>query len=64
MVWGYENAGLCGQTSFNGVVTIGWYIDAWDPDDSYGRTGLLQFTADYLTTAADDASLSQVKSLY
>ncbi len=64
MVWGYENAGLCGQISYNGVETIGWYVSFWDPDGPYGRTGLQQFTADYLTTAAEDASLSQVKSLY
>ena len=64
MVWGYENAGLCGQISSNGVETIGWYVNLWDSDLPYGRTGLQQFSADYLTTATEEASLSQVKSLY
>jgi len=64
MVWGYENAGLCGQISYNGVETIGWYVSYWDSDVNYGRTGLQQFTADYLTTATDEATLSQVKSVY
>ncbi len=64
MVWGYENAGLCGQITFNGVETIGWYVSFWDSDEPYGRTGLQQFTADYLTTATEEATLSQVKSLY
>jgi hypothetical protein len=64
MVWGYENAGLCGQIAYNGVETIGWYVSYWDSDVSYSRTGLQQFKADYLTTATDDATMSQVKSLY
>ena len=63
MVWGYENAGLCGQTDFNGVVTIGWYVSYWDPDDTYGRTGLMQFGAG-AGTAAMDASMGAVKALY
>jgi len=64
MVWGYENAGLCGQIDYNGVETVGWYVSYWDSDAPYGRTGLQQFTADYLTTAAEEATVSQVKSLY
>lgn len=64
MVFGYENAGLCGQISYNGVETIGWYVSYWDSDVAYGRTALMQFTGDYLTTATEAATLSQVKSLY
>ncbi len=64
MVWGYENAGLGGMIDFNGEVTYGWYVDFWDVDDSYGRTALQQFTADYADTPTEDSSFSSVKSLY
>lgn len=64
MVWGYENAGLCGQTDFNGEITWGLYQGFWDDDSLYGRTALMQFTGDYITTASEDNSLSSVKSLY
>ncbi len=64
MIWGYENAGLCGQTDFNGEVTYGLYQGFWDDDSLYGRTALMQFSGDYITTASEGATLSQVKSLY
>jgi hypothetical protein len=64
MIWGYENAGLCGQTDFNGEITYGLYMGFWDDDSLYGRTALQQFTGNYTTTASEDATLSQVKSLY
>ncbi|MBM4118028.1 hypothetical protein FJ251_09885 [bacterium] len=63
MVWGYENAGLCGQISYNGVETIGWYVSYWDSDVPYGRTGVQRFKSVGFT-AAEESSLSQVKSLY
>ncbi len=63
MAWGYENAGLCGQISYNGVETIGWYVSYWDSDVGYGRTGLQQFKS-LGFTATEEATLSQVKSLY
>ncbi len=64
MCWGYENAGLCGQISYNGVETIGWYVSFWDSDAPYARTGLQQFKGDYGIIANEESSLSQVKSLY
>jgi hypothetical protein len=64
MCWGYENAGLCGQISYNGVETVGWYVNYWDSDAPYGRTGLQQFKGDYGIIANEESSLSQVKSLY
>ena len=63
MAWGYENAGLCGQISYNGVETIGWYVSYWDSDVGYGRTGLQQFKS-LGSVATEENSLSQVKSLY
>jgi hypothetical protein len=63
MVWGYENAGLCGQIAYNGVETVGWYVSFWDSDAPYSRTGLQRFKADP-PVATEENSLSQVKSLY
>jgi hypothetical protein len=63
MVWGYENAGLCGLVEYNGVETIGWYMNYWDSDAPYGRTSLMQFTA-YDPTPTAERSLSAIKSLY
>jgi hypothetical protein len=63
MVWGYENAGLCGMISYNGVETVGWYVNYWDSDAPYGRTALLQFIADY-STPTESRSMSAIKSLY
>ncbi len=63
-VWGYENAGLCGQVSYNGVETIGWYVSYWDSDAPYGRTALMQFTAIGVWSPIEQRSLSAIKSLY
>jgi len=63
MVWGYENAGLCGQINYNGVETVGWYVSYWDSDVGYGRTAVQRFKADP-PVATEENSLSQVKSLY
>lgn len=64
LYWGYENAGLCGQIEYNGVETLGWYIDQWESDAPYGRTCLMQFSADHLVTASNERSLGEIKSLY
>jgi hypothetical protein len=63
MVWGYENAGLCGQIAYSGVETIGWYAGFWDSDVPYGRTSLMQFEA-WDCTPTVERSLSAIKSLY
>ncbi len=64
MVWGYENPGLFGMTDFNGVLTYGLYQGAWDPDEAWGITNVYQFKANYVTTATEDISISNVKALY
>ncbi|MBM4119005.1 hypothetical protein FJ251_14975 [bacterium] len=63
MVWGYENAGLCGTIVYNGVETICWYVSYWDSDAPYGYTSLMQFEAWDCTPTAE-RSLSAIKSLY
>jgi predicted outer membrane repeat protein len=47
--FGYDVTGYGGLTSFNGVQTWGWYGGAWDPDQTYGRTAVLQVKANYLS---------------
>jgi hypothetical protein len=40
--FGYENPGVGGQVDCNGLVTYAWYGGAWDPDDTWGRTAVMQ----------------------
>jgi hypothetical protein len=64
--WGYAvpAPGIGGQVNFNGVVTWAWYLGAWDPDSDWGRTAVLQLKGTTGVIANDNASLSQVKSLF
>ncbi|MBN2170693.1 MAG: hypothetical protein JW819_05145 [Candidatus Krumholzibacteriota bacterium] len=62
--WGYENPGYCGQVSYNGVETWGWWSGLWESDVSWGRTAVLQIKADYYTTPVQDATISAVKALF
>jgi len=64
VAWGYENPGLCGQVSYNGVETFGWYSGMWESDVSWGRTAVMQVKADYYTTPTQDATISAVKALF
>jgi hypothetical protein len=63
--WGYINPGIGGQTSFNGVVTWAWYLGAWDADDAWGRTAILQIKASFEDPVAQKSeTLDAVKALY
>ena len=64
--WGYAVPvpGIGGQVSFNGTVTWAWYLGAWDPDDAWGRTAVLQLKGTFGVVANETTSLSQVKSLF
>lgn len=44
--FGYENPGIGGQVDFNGVVTYAWYGGAWDSDEPWDRTAVMQVTGD------------------
>ncbi len=46
--FGYDVTGFGGQTSYNGVLTWGWYGGVWDPDQPYNRTAVLQVKANFL----------------
>jgi hypothetical protein len=62
--FGYDNTGMGGMTSYNGEVTWGWYAGIWDPDPNYGRTAILQVSADFGATAATANTWSGIKALY
>lgn len=47
--FGYTNPGISGQIAANGVETFGWYQGAWDSDDGWGRTTVMQFKANVPT---------------
>ena len=62
--FGYENPGIGGQITDNGVDTWGWYEGAWDPDGPWGRTDVLQLKANYVGVAAEPSTLSEIKALF
>jgi hypothetical protein len=61
---GYDNTGMGGQTSYNGVETWAWYGGMWDPDSYWGRTAILQVKANFGVTPADDTTWGSVKALF
>ena len=62
--FGYENPGIGGQITANGVDTWAWYNGAWDPDASWGRTAVLQFKGTFGGVPVQTTTLSQVRSLF
>jgi hypothetical protein len=62
--FGYENPGIGGQIPVNGVVTYAWYLGAWDPDDAWGRTAVLQIKANDTSVATEHSTMSQIKALF
>jgi hypothetical protein len=62
--FGYDNTGTGGQTVFNGVNTWAWYEGWWDPDESWGRTAILQVKANYSGTPVTESTWGALKSLF
>jgi hypothetical protein len=62
--FGYDNAGMGGQTAFNGVDTWAWYSGYWDSDQDWGRTAILQVKANYHGTPTEEAAWSSIKALF
>ena len=62
--FGYDNTGMGGQTAFNGVDTWAWYSDMWDPDQSWGRTAILQVKANYFSSPVEHETWGAIKALY
>ncbi len=44
---GYDNTGIGGQVDFNGVDTWSWYEGVWDSDQAWGRTDLIEVSANF-----------------
>lgn len=51
---GYDVTGNGGQINFNGVNTWSWYENAWDSDQGWGRTGIIDVYANFDTALARD----------
>jgi hypothetical protein len=65
LCWGFDNTGMQGMTSFNGVDTWGWYGGIWDGDQAYGRTAILQIKADINgPVPTEPTNWGLIKSLY
>ena len=62
--FGYDNTGMGGQTSYNGVQTWAWYGGYWDPDMSWGRTAILQVKANFYGTSVDESTWGAIKGLF
>jgi hypothetical protein len=63
--FGYDNTGMGGQTSYNGVQTWAWYSGYWDPDEYWGRTAVLQVKANYIMpNATTETTWGAVKALF
>jgi hypothetical protein len=62
--FGYDNTGMGGQTSYNGVQTWAWYSGYWDPDVGWGRTAILQVKANFYGTAVDESTWGAIKGLF
>jgi hypothetical protein len=62
--FGYDVTGNGGQTYYNGVMTWGWYNGAWDPDQPWGRTAILQVKANYVTSPVEETTWGAIKGLF
>jgi hypothetical protein len=60
---GYDNTGLGGQVAFNGVNTWSWFRSSWDGDQAWGRTDVMEVTADY-DTALSRNSWGSIKASF
>lgn len=65
IIWGFENAGLCGMTDFSGETTYGWSGIDWVDESESGKTTLMQFKAYFSTPIAiEENSVSGLKLNY
>jgi hypothetical protein len=62
--FGYDVTLLGGMTGYNGVTTWGWWSGYWDPDSGWGRTAVLEVSANFGATATEAGTWSAVKALY
>jgi len=61
---GYDNTGIGGMVSFNGVQTWGWYGGVWDSDQTWGRTAVLQVKANFYDSPVEATTWGAIKALF
>ncbi len=62
---GYHNTGRGGQTAFNGVDSWAWYGGAWDPDQGWARTAIIQVKANLGgATPVQPRTWGNIKQIY
>ena len=61
--FGYDNTGVGGQIDTNGVDTWSWYENAWDSDAAWGRTDIMEVSANY-DTALSRNSWGSIKTSF
>ena len=61
--FGYDNTGIGGQVDDNGVLTWSWYEGAWDSDNAWGRTDIMEVSANY-DTALSRNSWGSIKTSF
>ncbi len=44
---GYDNTGIGGQVDYNGTETWAWYEGSWDSDQAWGRTAVIEVSANF-----------------
>ncbi len=60
---GYDVTGNGGQVDFNGVDTWSWYDNVWDSDQAWGRTDVLEVSADFFQ-ALEQNSWGSIKATF
>ena len=61
--FGYDNTLTGGQIDFNGVDTWAWYDSAWDPDQSWSRTAVIEVYANFFT-ALERSTWGEIKTMF
>jgi hypothetical protein len=64
LCFGYQNPGLAGFINYNGVQSWTWFQGAWDPDETYNFTAILQVKGNYDDTKVTPTSLGNIKAMY
>ncbi len=58
---GYDNTGIGGQVDFNGTDTWAWYEGAWDGDQAWARTAVIEVSASFVQ-ALDQHTWGAIKA--
>ncbi len=61
--FGYDVTKIGGHIDYNGVETWAWYENAWDPDQGWGRTAVMEIYANY-ASALEGRTWGDIKSSF